>query len=209
MEMTLMERTGKLAEKIWENLLSRGIESKARPMISIGGESGCGKTETALAVYRFAQQIGRNPIILHQDDYFHLVPAENHQKRLDNIQWVGLQEVNFHLLKEHMVAFLAGDQQVKLPKINFAENLKSEYLTDMNRFDLLILEGTYVSSVTEVDYKVFLTHDYHQTIKNRLSRRREPFDPFIEKVLEIEHQIVKSYRNSADILIDHNYNILQ
>jgi len=209
MDMTLLERTGMLAENIWQKLQSKGIESIDKPMVSIGGESGSGKTETAMALYRYVQRIGKNPVILHQDDYYHLVPAQNHQKRLEDIQWVGLQEVDFALIKEHMMAYKGGASHVRLQKINFAENTKSELVTDMGNFDFLIVEGTYVSSIAEVDYRIFLTHDYHQTIQNRLSRGREPFDPFIEQVLSIEHQIVRAYREQADIVIDHQYNIIE
>ena len=37
-----------------------------------------------------------------QDNYFHLPPNKNHSKRINDLSWVGINEINLKLMKEHL-----------------------------------------------------------------------------------------------------------
>ncbi|RLB53314.1 MAG: adenylylsulfate kinase, partial [Deltaproteobacteria bacterium] len=57
--------------------------------VSVAGESGSGKSEIAHCLGELAEQQGRHYVILGQDDYFKLPPRSNHERRLEDISWVG------------------------------------------------------------------------------------------------------------------------
>jgi uridine kinase len=40
-----------------------------------------------------------------------------------------------------------------------------------------------------------------------MKRGREEFDPFIEQVLEIEHDIISGHRERADVIITSDYDV--
>jgi len=73
---------------------------------------------------------------------------------------------------------------------------------------VFILEGTYLALLEDIDTKVFMTRDYKDTWEARVERSRDPITPFIEEVLEIEHQIIKPHQELADITVDKDYNIV-
>jgi uridine kinase len=52
-----------------------------------------------------------------------------------------------------------------------------------------------------------MDRDYRQTRAQRLSRNREPYDEFIEQVLQIEHTIIRSLRPRAQILVNPDYSV--
>jgi hypothetical protein len=44
-------------------------------------------------------------------------------------------------------------------------------------------------------------------MESRKKRAREPIEPFLEQVLEIEHEIIAPHRERADIIIDRDYEV--
>jgi len=44
-------------------------------------------------------------------------------------------------------------------------------------------------------------------MEHRAKRAREAFDPFIEKVLETEHEIISKFRENADVVITREYDV--
>ena len=71
-------------EKTAERLLSTLIKKYGTlngKVISIAGESGSGKSVSAIALKKKLQQIGTQALIIHQDNYFKLPPKTNHLKR--------------------------------------------------------------------------------------------------------------------------------
>ena len=57
--------------------------------ITVAGESGSGKSETAATTAEELEKQGLKVIILGQDDYFKLPPRSNAAKRRKDITWVG------------------------------------------------------------------------------------------------------------------------
>lgn len=176
-------------------------------IIQIAGESGSGKSVTAVSLQRLLLERGVDAGILHQDDYFHLPPASNHQRRLTDISWVGPQEVKLDLIAAHQHAFLNGETRIEKPLVDYHEN---QILTEVMRFEafqVLIVEGTYVFEAGEADLRVFMTRNYLQTRKNRLERARENASDFIELVLGLEHEIIRKQGDKAHFLVLHDYSI--
>ncbi|MBN2560730.1 MAG: zeta toxin family protein [Phycisphaerae bacterium] len=171
--------------------------------VSIAGESGCGKTETAHCLAEAIEAGGRTCLILSQDDYFRLPPKSNHARRLEDISWVGLGEVQLDLLDAHITALKEHpDKPLTKPLVHFEEDRIGAETIAPGKHDVVIVEGTYTSLLPSVDVRVFINRNYRQTKKARLTRARDPDVDFMERVLEIEHKEISKHRARADVIID-------
>lgn len=176
-------------------------------VIAICGESGSGKSVTTIALYNYLCSLGKKVITLHMDNYFHLAPIKNHNQRILNINTVGKNEVDLKMLQEHVNCFKSKVKSCLLPILNYSQSEFSLRETDLTEYDFVLLEGTYVYELDNLDLKVFLDIDFIKTKANRIARGRDTINEFSERVLKIEHNLVKSYAQKADIIIDDNFQI--
>jgi uridine kinase len=199
-----------LGEQLFKVLSAKDLfTNNNKIVITISGESGCGKSVTAKAMQQAltAQQI--TSVVLAMDNYFLLPPKLNHNSRILNINQVGMQEVNLNLLQTHLNAFKAGSQTITLPLTNYETDRFDIVDLNFSNSQVLIIEGTYVYRLQNVDYSVFIERTYHQTKQARTERNRDIMTDFVEQVLEIEHQIIKQGAQTANLIIDTNYQIHQ
>lgn len=185
------------------------LKSQEKFVIVIAGESGTGKTVTSYCLQKCLDDIGISSYILYQDDYFFHPPLSNHLLRMQSLENVGMQEVNLELIQLHMEAFRNNEEKLVKPLVYYNENTISEELIHLRDFQVLIVEGTYCLSLTGYDEGVFMDRDYIQTKKQRVERGRDEQTDFIEKVLEIEHKIIRPFKKKARILIDTDYNVIE
>lgn len=195
------------ARKILEHISKQKLDSKFS--VSIAGESGSGKSEMAFCLKKYLETDGKKVLILGQDDYFKLPPHSNHDMRKKDINWVGPGEVKLDLMDDH-VRLLKGEREVEIlkPLVYFEEDLIS---TESVRglYDIVIAEGTYTSLLEHIDVRVFIDRDYRETKKDRLARNRDQALEggkdheltFLERVLSIEHEIIRMHKKSADVII--------
>jgi uridine kinase len=176
-------------------------------IITVGGESGSGKSTLSLAVEHLLKQQGIHCFIFHMDDYFKLPPKDNHDQRLEDISKVGPGEVDLELLQDHLDQCRQGAKIIKKPLVHYRENKIREIIVEMEGIEVIIAEGTYVSLLKNIDCKIFMLRNYLDTYEDRVKRARDPIIPFNEKVLKIEHDIVKKHRKLADILVDARYKV--
>ena len=184
-------------------LVLEKLEASDGPIaVSVAGESGSGKSEIAACLSEGLGNVGRQSVILCQDDYFHLPPRSNHEKRLGDLDWVGPSEVRLDLLSEHVAALKQHPEKpLRKPLVDFAANAIGEEQIDAAGRDVVIAEGTYTTLVDGIDVRVFINRTYHQTRKNRERRNRDPDMDFLERVLEIEHAVIAPCRERADVVI--------
>ena len=71
--------------------------------------------------------------------------------------------------------------------------------------DLIIVEGTYVTSLAHVDRRVFLDADFRTTLAARRERGRDVLDAFAERVLSREHDFIAPLKANADIIVSADY----
>lgn len=203
--------SNKINERAATALLSVYTEltGKHKKVIAIAGESGSGKTHMALALKAAISAIGQQAVILHMDDFYNLPPALNHQNRLLGMQNVGPQEVNLQRLQQVLSQFKSGAQNVLVPLVHYHENKIEEISCQVEDVTVLIVEGTYAFYLNETDFNLFMSRNYLQTreLREKRSRGNEVNDPFIEKVLEIEHQLVVAKKAKADAWIDFDFNL--
>jgi len=194
------------ARQIDDWLVKNSLPDRERLVVTVAGESGSGKSETAAALAEALAVRGIESAIFQQDDYFVYPPKSNDRARRKDIDWVGPGEVRLDLLDEHLQAFREGSETLTKPLVRYAEDTIETETVDLQGFSVAIAEGTY-TSLLSADVRVFIDRDWHQTRAHREKRSRHAaeLDPFIDRVLEIEHEIISGHKARADLVIDTDY----
>ena len=189
-------------------LLNRRLSGWAAVLVvGIGGESGSGKSELARAFADELRARGVPALIIQQDDYFIHPPKTNDRKRRAQIDWVGPQEVRLDLLDSNLNALIDGAEVIVKPLVFYNEDrIGVEELTTTG-VRVIIVEGTYTSLLNNDDVRVFIDRTVRETRGTRVERAREDQDEFLERVLEIEHEVISRHKDSADILIASDYSV--
>lgn len=178
-----------------------------RYTMTVAGESGSGKSETAQALADALSERGVRAALLQQDDYYVLPPKSNDAARRANFCWVGTTEVHLDLLDEHLWAARNGSSSIVKPLVIYSENLITEETMSLEGADVVIAEGVYTSLCENVDRRVFIDRNRLETMEHRMRRGREEFDVFVEEVLKKEHEIISQHRAQADVIISRDYDV--
>ncbi|NOX37386.1 MAG: adenylyl-sulfate kinase [Calditrichaeota bacterium] len=176
-------------------------------VIAIAGESGSGKTTLAVALEKTFREFGMGVRVLQQDDYYRLPPKTNDRRRREDISWVGPGEVNLQLLDDHLAAIRKGATRIEKPLVIYDEDRIVREVLPLNGVQIILVEGTYVSLLQQVHWRVFINRDYRDTRADRLQRGRDARDAFMEQVLAIEHRILRQHQRWADILITRDFRV--
>lgn len=195
------------ATRIIDRLIDEIKASPTRFTITVSGESGSGKSETGQALADALKERGVHAVVLPQDDYYVLPPKSNDAARRANFCWVGTTEVKIDLLSEHLGEAKAGADWITKPLSIYGENRLSEETISLEGAQVVIAEGVYTALCDNVDRRVFIARNRLETMAHRTKRGREQFDPFIEKVLETEHEIISKFREKADVVITRDYDV--
>ncbi len=203
------EHHRRAAAELVPALLPKIRESEVKYTISVAGESGSGKSETATAIADALAEEGIDSVIFQQDDYFVYPPKSNDRARRDDITWVGPQEVRLDLLDEHLNAFRNGAASIDKPLVVYETDSVTAEDVPTAEARVAIAEGTYTSLLENVDTRVFIARDYEETRAHREMRKRDTAElgPFIDEVLQIEHAIISEHRARADIVINADYSV--
>ena len=179
-----------------------------RHTISIAGQSGSGKSETAKALAEALAEYDIDSVILQQDDYFVYPPRTNDKTRRADIGWVGTQEVKLALMDEHVRAFLDRAGEISKPLVDYESDSIGSEVLKFGGERVLIAEGTYTTLLDNCKTHVFIDRTYLETRAHRQKRMRDEseLDPFIDSVLEIEHGIISGHKPRAQIVVDADYN---
>ena len=184
------------------------LEQRERVVIGIAGESGSGKTVTAVALERAFHTVGIASAILHQDDYFLRPPRANHEYRIQDLAAVGPHEVNRALMQAHIAAFRARQRDVRAPKVDYPSDSFLTHQHDFRATRVLLVEGTYALGLDDLDVRIFLEATHADTRARRRLRNRDIDAPVIEAILDIEHDLIAPQASSADIVIDRDFRIV-
>jgi uridine kinase len=187
-------------------LLLPGITgSQGRFIITVAGESGSGKSEIAAALSEALSLKGIRSVILQQDDYFFYPPKTNENMRRKDIGHVGISEVDLELLDRNLKEAIAGQSAITKPLVIFEEDRITEETVDLEEIKVVIVEGTYTTTLQNAHQHVFIDRDYIDTLEARRKRAREAQDEFLENVLKIEHGVIHPQRAKANIIITRDY----
>ncbi len=178
------------------------LRREGRSVIAVAGESGSGKSTTAIALAEALTNAGLPAHVLHQDDYFVRPPRANHNFRCRDLANVGMHEVNLALLAEHIAAFRGARHDVTGPRVDYPSDSFHTRPLDFSAASVLLVEGTYVLHLDDVDVRIFLEATHEQTAERRLLRNRDVHAPIIDRILAIEHEIIAQQATRAQIRID-------
>jgi len=186
-----------------------GVPRAERTVVGIAGESGSGKSITATNLARVLAARGAGAAVLHQDDYFHRPPRANHAARLADLGAVGPHEVNRALLAEHIAAFRAGAAAIDGPLVDYANDRFVTQRHDLAGRAVLVVEGTYVLALPDLDVRVFLAATHEETAARRAARARDAHEPIIDTILGIEHALIAPQAAVADVVVDRDFRIVR
>lgn len=181
----------------------------SRIVIAVAGESGSGKSVTAVCLARELTASGHVTEVLHQDDYFIRPPAANHAHRVADLTSVGPQEVDFDRLRAHVAAFRRGEHGVAAPRVNYGADRFDTEPRDFRSVQILVVEGTYVLASVDSDIRIFLAATSDDTRERRRARNRDIVAPVVDQVLAIEHRIIAAQCEMADIVVDRDFRIVR
>ena len=189
------------------------IDAKGgRFLVTVAGESGSGKSETAAALGEQLLQMGVAAVVLGQDDYFVLPPRSNDARRRTDPEWLGPHvEVRFDLLQANVDAALAGAGAIEKPVIDYDGDSAAMEVVSLEGVKVVIVEGTYVSLLRHVDRRIFIARNRLETLEHRRTRNRggEAADPFVEGVLAVEHKIIAGHRALADFVLTRDFDVVR
>ncbi|MGD8599470.1 MAG: hypothetical protein PVJ26_20830 [Anaerolineae bacterium] len=191
------------------DLLAGRIQPGQKLTVSVAGESGAGKSELAYEIYRQLNARGIHAGLLQQDDYFVFPPHTNHEMRRRNLEQVGPYEVKLDFLDANLRSFKRGESPIYKPLVNYDQDRITAEEMAVDDLAVLIAEGTYTSLLAFADVRVFIDRDYRQTLEARMQRARDKWEPFIQEVLEREHQIIAPHAARADIVIPATFDSIQ
>ncbi|CAI8786606.1 uridine kinase family protein [Chryseobacterium sp. IT-36CA2] len=196
------------AENIYEKI-KETFQVSQKWVVGICGESGSGKSVTAFALRKVLEEKGITGLVIQMDDYFKLPPKSNHENRQKSLNNVGLHEVYLDKIQETIKQFKEKESFIAKPLIHYAENSVTEEILNIKDIQVLIIEGTYVLNIDDFDVSIFIDRTYKDTYENRMKRNRDEQSDFVEKVLEIEHKIIRQFKEKADLLLDKKYHIIE
>lgn len=195
--------------KAARQIVSRLGEIKSDKMvIAIGGESGAGKSELAHLVARGVKDKGELAKILHIDNYYKVPPPERTAwRKAHGIESVGLSEVDWDLLSWHITGF-RGSKEAVLPCIDLLTDQIDRLITSFEGIKYLIVEGLYPLNI-DADLRIFIDLTYHETKRAQIVRGKEPQTEWRWQVLEREHQVVRSLRSLADLIVTRDFKVVE
>lgn len=192
------------------DLILPGIHAKpGKYFLTIAGESGSGKSEIANALAGKLDEFNIASYIIQQDDYFVLPPKTNEKMRVIDINRVGLDEVRLDLLNDNIRSISDGNPELTKPLVIFAEDRITSEIIDLAPFQVIIIDGTYTTLLERIDCRVFIDRDRNDTREDRLKRNREKQNEYLEKILEIEHNIISRHKEFAHIIVNKEFNAIR
>lgn len=178
-----------------------------RTVIAVAGESGSGKSVTAIDLAAVLNRAGIRTAIIHQDNYFVRPPRTNHEHRLTDLGSVGPVEVQMDLIGEQIRAFRNGDAAVVAPVVDYPGNRFLTQVLDFSATEVAVVEGTFALFLDDTDIRIFLEATYEDSAERRRARNRDIDAPIIATILDIEHRIIAPQVERADIVISRTYEI--
>lgn len=183
------------------------LGGEGRRVITVAGESGAGKSEIAFVLSERLAELGVRCVILQQDDYFVYPPKTNALMRRRDINHVGPSEVRLDLIDDNLREVLEGASTIEKPLVVYEEDRVTSERLSLDEVKAVIVEGTYVTSLKNAHYRVFIDRTFRETAAARKERAREEQDPHLEQVLEIEHGVISKHKDKADIIVSAEYKV--
>lgn len=180
---------------------------KKKIVIAVGGESGSGKSELAHSINSLLKKSGEMAKTIHSDNYYNVPPIERTAWRKKNgVESIGLNEYDWNLINKNIDEF-HNDNKTIIPCIDLLTDQIDQLHSDFKGIKYLIVEGLY-SVAVEADIRVFIDLTYHETKKAQIVRGKEPQNEFRLKVLQREHEVVRSLKPQATHIVSKDFDVV-
>jgi uridine kinase len=197
------------AREILDIMLPAILSKTGKFLFTVGGESGAGKSEISYALENVLEAEGISGLIIQQDDYFVYPPKTNEQIRHKNIGWVGPGEVRLDHLNENIREIVAGKPEIRKPLVIFDQDRIISEKISLLPHKVIIIDGTYTTLLENIDCHIFIDRNNNDTRVDRLKRNREEQSDYLEKILEIEHNIISRHKALANIIVDKQFKVIK
>ncbi len=178
-------------------------------VISISGESGSGKSGVAHEVAQLLKMEGTPAKVMHIDSYYKTSPRERSDwRKKHGVESVGYSEYDWEAIHRNLTEFQADADDVTMPCVDLLTDQEDELKTSFKGLRYILIEGLYAVQA-EADLNVFLELTYHQTRKAQLLRGKENLDEWRLEVLEREHQVVRSLRPKANLIVTTEFDVVK
>ncbi|KKN07093.1 hypothetical protein LCGC14_1070610 [marine sediment metagenome] len=172
-------------------------------VVTIGGESGTGKTEVASLLQESLWENNRIRCkIIHEDDYYIVLWNErNKLRKKSGINSVGMNEIDWLKINKIVDDFKNEKKKLYVQRIHKYTNSIEYVITNSKYIDILIIEGLYTNNLDRKDFGIYLEGTYKDTKKFREERQKEVINNFRIKVLKQEHKEVLKTKKMSDLII--------
>ena len=202
--LLIEEKHKKAAEAIVEHV--NAIEGD-KVVIAVGGESGSGKTELGHEIARLLKARGTPAKVMHIDNYYKTSPQDRNPWRQEHgVESIGYTEYDWDTINRNLDEFKADADDVTMPCIDLLTDQEDNLKTSFEGLRYMVIEGLYAVQA-EADLRVFIDLTYHETKKAQLLRGKENVDEWRMKVLQREHEVVRSLRPLANLIVDKDYQV--
>lgn len=205
--LLIEEKHQNAALEILKYVLER---NKNKFIVAISGESGSGKTELAHCLAKLLRKEGIMAKPIHIDNYYRIHPHERTEWRLnhgiENV--VGWDEYDWETIYQNIEDF-KNDDSSTMPCVDLVTEQIDLLTTDFEGIDMLIIDGIYAIKTEEADMRIYIELTYHDTKKAQLLRGKEPQNEYRLSVLEQEHKVVTSLKNTADLFVNKDYKVIE
>jgi len=207
--LLINERHKSAAESIAQRVLE---EKEKKPkmyryIVAISGESGAGKSEVSHSIALYLKEEQIRVKVLHTDNYYKVPPLlRNEWRKNQGIDTVGMNEYDWDLINRNIQDF-KEERESMMPCIDIIPEQVDKLISDFKKIDLLVIDGLYALKADNIDLRVFIDLTYHETKMTQIIRGKEKVNDFRMKVLEREHQNVRSLKPIADLIIDKGYEV--
>jgi uridine kinase len=177
-------------------------EIDGRLTLSVGGESGSGKSEIAVALKDALEERGFATGILQADDYFIYMSKVCDAMRRKAIELVGPMEVKLDFMDSHLRAFKEGAVDLYKPVAVYRESRFEREVMPVADLKVLIAEGTYCTVLEFADRRIFIDRDYQNTLDDRRARGRDLEDEHTNRILHREHEFIREHKPLAHFVVN-------
>lgn len=175
-----------------------------KTVITIGGESGTGKTEVAFIVQKkLYDNYHITSRVIHTDDYYKTYWCERNKiRKKKGIQYVGQDEILWDKFQSVIDSFVNNEDENHIQQIHKYTN-SIEYVKLNNKtIDIFIVEGLYSLYLHDhSDLNIYLCGTIKDTEAFRRKRKKEEQNAFRLQVLQKEGKVVRASEKWADVKI--------
>ena len=203
--LLITDKHKQAAKKIVEHI---NIMKGSKVVIAIGGESGSGKSELGHEVAHFLKQQTTPAKVMHIDNYYKTSPQErNPWRKAHGVDHIGYSEYNWDSIHKNLNEFREDAAVAVMPCIDLLTDQEDFLTTSFKGIRYMVIEGLYAVQA-DADLRVFIDLTYHETKKAQLVRGKETMDEWRLQVLEREHQVVRSLRPLADLVVTPDFDVV-